>query len=392
MRAGLRLAFFAQDFPPEVGGTHVYNVEFATRLAGFGHDVKLFTWKSHATPEGEDASDASMPFEVHRQPYLRPGRSIDPRGVEEAIGRWRSDVAFVSGGSGAVSAVVHAAAGHVPTVTAVHDLRDKGSRRGRLGRWRVRRRYGFDRAARITANSEHTRGCLLRLGVDAAKLALVHPGVDTRAFTPDPESGARLRRERGLEGRPMLLTVARLASNKGHARVIEALPALRRTLPDVVYAVVGGGGTRARLESRAADLGVADAVLFAGRVSDVRPWYNACDVFVMASTPTGRQLKAGEGFGMAYVEAGACGKPVVASSSGGGSEVVIPGETGLVVAPDDDPGLEAALDELLGDPARARALGEKALDHVQRWDWSRGVVELDRVLREAAEATPEERP
>ena len=178
--------------------------------------------------------------------------------------------------------------------------------------------------------------------------------------------------------------MSRLAPNKGHSRVIEALPHLCQEIPQLVYAIVGSGGLRRELEERAAQLGVADRVLFAERVPDVRIWYNACDVFVMASTTTGRGLKAGEGFGMAYAEAGACGKPVVASTSGGGVEIVVDGETGRIVDAEDDGELHATLRELLSDPDRARALGEKAREHVRRFDWSFGAAELDRLLRAAA--------
>jgi glycosyltransferase involved in cell wall biosynthesis len=119
----------------------------------------------------------------------------------------------------------------------------------------------------------------------------------------------------------------------------------------------------------------------------VRPIYHACDVFVMASTPHGAGGKAGEGFGMAYVEAGACGKPAVASASGGGGEIVVDGETGCVIDPEDAPGLEAALASLLADPERARALGLRARERVLRFDWDHGVTALERVLRAASGRT-----
>jgi phosphatidylinositol alpha-1,6-mannosyltransferase len=379
---GLRIAFIAQEFPPDLGGRHVYNSEYALRLAERGHELRLLTWETGG--EGAAASDAALPFEVYRERLDRSRGPIDPQGVEDALARWRSQVAFVSGGCRAVSRVVHAAARHAPVVVSVHDLRDKGRARGRLRRWRARRRYGFERAARLTANSRHTRAILLRLGVPAQKIEVVYPGVDTHSFLPNAEAGARLRRELGLENRRILLTVSRLAANKGHARVIEALPRLCHEIPELVYAIVGYGDLRQELERRAAQLGVADRVLFAERVPDVRIWYNACDVFVMASTTTGRGLKAGEGFGMAYAEAGACGKPVVASTSGGGVEVVVDGETGRIVDAEDDGALFTTLRALLVDPERARALGEKAREHGQRFDWSYGAVELERVLREAA--------
>ncbi|HEY8156576.1 MAG TPA: glycosyltransferase family 4 protein [Myxococcota bacterium] len=378
----LAIAFFAQDFPPSVGGTHVYNQELARRLHERGHRVRVFTWSTGKPGVAE--SDAAQPFPVHRQPFARPGRGIAVAGVAEFVERWRPDLAFVSGGSGALSGVVRAAASRLPTVVSVHDLRDKGRRRGPLGRWRVRWRYGFDRAARLTANSDHTRRRLLELGVAAAKVDLVYPGVDTKKFRPDRGAGELARKDLGLEGAQVLLTVSRLAPNKGHLRVLEVLPVLRRRFPRLVYLIVGDGGMRGTLERRTAELGLAGAVVFTGRVPDVRPHYHACDVFVMASTPHGAGGKAGEGFGMAYVEAGACGKPAVASASGGGGEIVVDGETGCVVDPEDAPALEAALASLLADPDRARALGERARERVLRFDWEHAVAALERALRAAA--------
>ncbi len=379
--APLAIAFFAQDFPPRVGGTHIYNEELARRLHERGHRVRVFTWL--APDPGTADADLSQPFPVHREPFARPGRGISPAGVAEALLGWRPDVAFLSGGSGAMSQVVHTAAAHVPSVVSVHDLRDSGRRRGRLGRWRARRRYGFDRATALTANSEHTRRRLLELGVADAKLAIVHPGVDTRKFVPDRLAGEQARQRLGLEGAGVLLTVSRLAPNKGHLQVLEILPSLRRRFPGLVYVIVGEGGMRDTLEQRVGELGLKDAVIFTGRVLDVRPLYNACDVFVMASTPHGSGGKAGEGFGMAYAEAGACGKPAVASTSGGGGEIVVDGVTGRVVDPHDAVALEAALAALLADPVQARAFGERAHAQVQRFDWSHGVAALERVLRAA---------
>lgn len=378
----LSIAFFAQDLPPHTGGTHVYNSELATRLLERGHSVRVFTW---LTPEpGAEAADAALAFPVHREPFARHRRGISAAGVDDALSRWRPDVAFVSGGSGAMSRVVHAAAARVPCVVSVHDLRDKGRRRGRFGRWRARTRYGFDRATLVVANSEHTRGRLLELGVAPGRLAIVHPGVDTARFRPDPAAGELARKQLGLEDATLLLTVARLAPNKGHLRVLEALPALRRRFPSLIYVIVGEGGMRGALERRCAELELGSAVRFTGRVEDVRPLYHACDAFVMASTPHGDGGKAGEGFGIAYVEAGACGKPALASASGGGGEIVVDGETGRVVDPEDAPALAEALAWLLEDPARARALGERARERVLRFDWSFAVEALERVLRAAA--------
>jgi phosphatidylinositol alpha-1,6-mannosyltransferase len=376
----LRIIWFAQDFPPEMGGTQVYNLEYATRLAELGHELRVFTWKGDG-PAGEIPD---LPFEVHRESRVRGRRGIQPVGVRAALTRWRPEVALASGGCRTLSGVAHFVGRRVPLVLSLHDVRDKGRARGRLRRWWVRRGYGFEIAAGLVANSAHTRERLLRLGVPAEKVTIVHPGVDTTRFVPDPEAGRSLRRQVGIEGRRVLLTVARLAANKGHARVIEALPKLRAEIPDLVYTVVGSGPMREELERVASERGVAELVHFAGTVPDVRAWYNACDVFVMPSTQTGRGLKAAEGFGMAYLEAGACAKPVIASTSGGGAEIVDDGVTGRLVAPGDEAGLAAALRELLTRPEQARVFGEKAREHVLGFDWSQGVIELEWILRQAA--------
>lgn len=376
----LRIALAAQDFPPRRGGTAVYNVEYATRLARRGHEVTVFTWGAEAAalPPG----DRELPFEVRRSAAGRGRTALDPTELREFLDSWRPDVVLASGSSAAMGPVIRRAADRAPVAVTVHDIRDKGSRRGALRRFRNRWRYGFEAATRLLPTSRHNRACLLRLGVAEAKIEIVHPGVDTAHFAPDPAAGAELRAREGLGSGPLLLTVSRLAKNKGHATVISALPRLRTRFPDVRYAVVGEGPTRASLEALAERAGVADAVRFVGGVADARPWYNACDIFVMPSTPRRGGLKAGEGFGIAYLEAGACGKPAVASSSGGGAEIVVDGETGRVVEPRDEAGVAAALESMLAAPDRARAWGERARGRALGFDWSRGEVALEAALEE----------
>lgn len=378
----LAIAFVAHGFPPDVGGTERYNEEYARRLHDRGHSVRVFTWVA-AGPQRAEA-DAVLPFEVHREPLRTLGKVIDPRGIEAVFRRWKPEVVFISRGSRRLAKVVPAAAARAPVVLSMHELSGKHRDRGRIGGWRIRQRYGLHRAARVTVNSEDTRSRLLALGVSPERVAIVHPGVDISRFVPDLDSGEQARKELNLVDRVALLTVSRLSASKGHERVIDLLPRLRDRIPNLVYVVVGEGRERPVLERRAAELGVERIVRFEGLVPDVCRYYNACDVFVMTSVRPGVRGKAGEGFGITYVEAGACGMPVVASASGGGAEVIVDGETGCVVGPGDDAALEAALLDLLTDPKKARRWGENGRRRAERYDWNNGLLRLERVLREAA--------
>lgn len=380
--SGMKIGFVALGFPPDVGGTELYNVEYAKRLHAAGHDLRVVTWESDS--EGQAEADAALPFEVRRLPMARRRKVIVPAGVPEALREWGSEVAFVSRASRMMPDVVAAVARRVPTVVSVHELREKHRGRNLFNRWRIRRRYGLDRAAAVTVNSEDTRARMVALGVPEDRLAVVYPGCDVESFQPDEAAGAALRAELGIGDRPMLLTVSRLASNKGHLQVLEVLPKVLERCPELIYVVVGRGPMQEPIEARARELGIADRVRLTGLVPSTRPYYQACDVFVMVSTPQNERANAGEGFGIAYVEAGACGKPVVASDSGGGAEIVRDGETGRVVTPRDPAALADALVELLGDRVRAAALGAAGRERVQRYDWGQGLIVLEETLRRAA--------
>jgi phosphatidyl-myo-inositol dimannoside synthase len=133
---------------------------------------------------------------------------------------------------------------------------------------------------------------------------IVHPGCDVSHYRPTtPRTGLR---ERLLGGRigPMLLTVGNLVERKGHDTVLKALPAILRSIPDVMYLIIGDGPYRTDLERLAESLGVRGNVVFAGRVeADILPECLAvCDVFVMTSRAR-LDLCDVEGFGLVYLEA-----------------------------------------------------------------------------------------
>jgi glycosyltransferase involved in cell wall biosynthesis len=159
-----------------------------------------------------------------------------------------------------------------------------------------------------------------------------------------------------------VLFVGRLVERKGIANLLRAAAGSR--LPYRV-ALVGFGPEEARLRSLAAALGLADRVEFAGRVSDAElsRRYAEADVFVLPATIDARGDT--EGLGVVLLEALAHGLPVVATRRGGIPDIVIDGETGLLVEDGDAAALARAIERLLADPALARRLAERGADHVR---------------------------
>ena len=213
-------------------------------------------------------------------------------------------------------------------------------------------------AGRVAAVSRYTAESLHGIAPDLpGRMAVVPPAVRDR-FRPG--SGGAVRRRLGLEdGARVLLTVARLRAterSKGCDAVLRALPHVLRRAPDTRYVIVGEGDGLPRLRALAERLGVRDAVVFAGRAPDAElpAYYNACDLFVMPSV--------GEGFGIVFIEALACGKPVIAGDAGGTRDAVLDGGLGRLTEPGDPDRLaRLVVDWLEGrwppeltDPARLR--------------------------------------
>jgi len=181
--------------------------------------------------------------------------------------------------------------------------------------------------------------------------------------------GIDIRRRHNVEDRMLLLTVGRLVVRKGHDNVIAALPLIKKKIPGVHYLIVGDGSHRKNLEEQVMSAGLCNNVTFVGYVpcEELGAYYCACDLFIMIS----RELPGSvEGFGIVYLEAGAVGKAVVAGRSGGTSDAVIDGETGVLVEPENVEEVSAVVTGLLLDPQQRELLGSNGKRRVlQEYSW-----------------------
>jgi glycosyltransferase involved in cell wall biosynthesis len=214
--------------------------------------------------------------------------------------------------------------------------------------WGPRRRGLVDalrHADCIWAVSRFTRQRVLAdMALDPARVQVLPNTVDSDLFTPARKPRYLLKRFGLNPNQPVILTISRLASAeryKGYDQVLRALPEIRRMVPNVRYIIGGRGPDRPRIERLARDLNLDGAVSFAGYIPDheLCDFYNLCDVFAMPSK--------GEGFGIVFLEALACGKPVLAGNKDGSVDALLGGELGVLVDPDNTPEITAAISAML---------------------------------------------
>lgn len=229
-------------------------------------------------------------------------------------------------------------------------------------------RLGMEKAERLVAISSHTKESVVERLKKKKDVEIIQPPVDTESFKPDEDRQGD--KEKGVY---TLLTVTRLGKvdrYKGCDMVIKAIPEIERQLERrIEYRIVGSGEDIHYLLDLAGEEDVADKVKFTGRLdrySLVKEYQN-CDIFIM---PSRMELDSvnyltGEGFGIVYIEAAACGKPVIGSNQGGAAEAVLNGITGLTVNPESvEEIIEAVCFLLLNSDAR-RDMGQKGREYAE---------------------------
>jgi len=361
-----RLLVLTELFLPTRGGTAVWAAEVYKRLGGKA--IHIVT----ADVPGAAEVDALHPNTLHRLSlarvaWLKPeslamyARFFFKSMALALTHRFDAIHAFRALPEGLVAWAV-ARLTFRPVVVYAHG--EELTTWGRGAKYKAMR-FALRHADRVIANSEHTRATLLDMGIPAARIAIIYPGVDVTVFRPglDP---AGLRESMGI-GRDefLLFSIGRLSRRKGFDMAIRAVAQLRAEGLHMRYVIGGIGEDAAYLEGLIAELGVTSRVHLAGAVSgeDLPRWLNTCDVFVMPN----REINGdNEGFGMVFIEAAACGKPSLAGEAGGTGSAVLHEETGLRV---DGTSLEqvvSGLRRLARDSHLRTQLGQSGLSRVDR--------------------------
>ena len=235
----------------------------------------------------------------------------------------------------------------------------------------------------LTFLGDFTRSAIAKALDEKSANAMVKiaPGIDTTHFIPRSD-GVEIRSQLGLAEKKIIISVGRLVHRKGQDKLIEALPDVLQKIPHAHLLLVGEGPYRKHLEKLVQKFSLSKNVTFVGRILyDKLPIYlSAADLFAMPSRSRFFGLEV-EGLGIVYLEASACGIPVVAGKSGGAPDAVLEGVTGVCVDGTDVSDIAMAVTDILGDAKRASYMGAAGRNWiVDNWRWDIWSTEFNSLL------------
>ena len=367
----------SEYYPPAIGGSSELVANIYSRMRD---DVTVLTTvcESGADPAENQARVIRMPFPAGLGMFA-PSALADTSRLTRGIARLSVDRTVVYCGRAlpeGSAAWLNSLISRTPYACWTHGEELPIAATSRELSWLLRRVHRG--AAALIANSHNTARLLEALGNPPEKIHVVHPAVDTERFKPQLPGSVDLHRQLVRDDELLLLSVGRLQARKGHDLVLKALAGLPADAPKIRYVVTGSGDDGPRLQALTSELGLTKQVDFVGVIPhDALPtYYAAADIFVHPN-----RVEAGdfEGFGMVFLEAAACGKPVIGGRSGGVPEAVEDGATGLLVGGNDHEELRSAILRLASASLRARfgsAARQRVLAH---FTWPRAVRQVEAI-------------
>lgn len=378
----MRILMPTVDFTPHNDGVSTLSHNYARRLAELGHAVEVVGPRS----AGQEEVDRQLPCRVRRFPgYSLGPLRLAPFAVNtaRAVRAHKPDVIMAMNiGYGGLLSLCHPRMRGIPLITMAYGLEFRKFLSNPFMRGLYRRIY--NRSRLVVAVSEYTRGELIGMGVDPARVVVVYPGTFAAEGTP----GEPLRPRQ--HGQPTIGTCGRLIRRKGHDIVIRALPKVLAAHPGLRYLIAGKGPETEALRSLAQNLGVEPHVEFLGELpsGDLPSFFKSLDVFVMPSRDD-RHTGHVEGFGIVYLEAAVHGVPSIGTATGGIPEAILDGVTGRIVPAESADALADTLCDLLGKPEEAKSLGRNAKARAEHdFLWNTQVDRFNSLLLSAMGSRP----
>lgn len=365
----MKILLATNDFPPKVGGIQTYCYELAKNLTSLGEEVIVLA----PGVEGNLEFDKKQNFKTIRikkkiSLYFAFFSILRRERIEKILVAHRANYARLASWADLLWKIPY-------------DIIVYGGEILLSGRKRSIQK-NFERAKKVITISNFTKEKLIEIGIPEKKILVIHPGVVPSKFNPklDPSP---IKKKYNLKGKKVILTVSHLVKRKGHQNVLKALPQVLKKVPNLVYLIVGKGEEGEALRGMVRDLKLEEKVIFAGEVKEeeIPLCYAVCEVFIIPSYEI-KEKGDVEGFGIAYLEANACGKPVIGGRSGGVPDAIIDGETGLLVDSFDINQIADALVKLLINPELAQRLGQKGRERIEKeLNWKKVSEKILKIIK-----------
>ena len=351
-----RILIVTQDFPPETGGIQSYLSELARHFHQRGHHVVVICPGSPDTPSPLPPEVKVIRIRIHSSWLFLPLIFRLPRLLGEGrfshvvYAQWQASLSelLMSRKSGSPQSLCLVCGRELLTSVLIPFHK-------------VLCRFAFRRINVAVPISRAVETLLLEIGRPCGKIVQVYPGVDPDRFHPvDP---GFLRKRYVLDDGPVIVSMARMVRRKGMDLLMRAFADVLKTTPSAWLVLGGDGPESPALRALATELKVADRVRFPGRISEeeLAAHYSVASVFALPSRQGATDV---EGFGIVYLEAGACEIPVVGTRTGGVVDAVQDGVTGLLVPQEDVEALTGALNRLIENPEEARGMGLAARQRI----------------------------
>jgi len=367
----VRILYQCSGFlPGNIGGVEVLSYHLVKELLHRGHEILVIANRDDCDPLGRQTFDG---LDLVRLDFLASvqTRNLSAlRDLNVALGNvvrnfepdivhlndvWVSSFLFLRGG----------ATGNLPRVLTLHSPIRSAGKDG------LQARLAGDADRIVAVSQAHHDAAVAEMPAQRGKMSVILNALPLPSLPPAELPFAP----------PILLCVGRLYRDKGFDLAVRAFARLRQRGITAKLTIAGNGWERANLERLARDLGVAGEVEFADWVAPdrVAALINKATMVLMPS-------RMREPFGLVALQASQIGRPVVATAVGGLPEVVEHGTTGLLVEPDDELGMAAAIESLLADPVRAARLGINARQRArQKFDFKSFVAAYERSYAEVRE-------
>ncbi len=384
----MNICFITNIFPPDIGGPATYVSHLAEELHERGHTVAVI-----ATADDPADTSAVFPFPVYKVsrqlPVWRRYLSLIRTALQVAR---TADVIYVNGAD--LPAIIASKLLRKPRALKVvgdfaweyairhnWDVAHIDAFQTERHAWRVEiirnlQRFYARNAHIVITPSNYVKSLVVGWGVPDERVQVIYNALTEAVRVDETEESAKARL--GFDF-PTVMTVARLYAWKNVDQLIDLVPQLH---PDAKLVIVGDGPEQAVLEQRARDQGVADRVVFVGRVphAQVPLYLRAADVFVLNTQY--------EGLSHTLLEVRSVGVPIVTTAVGGNFEVIEHGKTGILTPLDDLAAMAAAINELLAAPEQGARLSAAAGAGLDYFVWSRLVAETEAVLQRLAGEQP----